>query len=44
LRRGDFFSKIWLVNALRPRILPLAVTLKRFFAPECDFILGITTA
>src|SRR5690242_8678390 len=32
---------MWLVNALRPRTLPVAVTLKRFLAPECVFILGI---
>jgi hypothetical protein len=32
---------MWLENARRPRTLPVAVNLKRFFAPECGFILGI---
>src|ERR1700689_188240 len=40
---GDFFSRMWLVKACRPRTLPVAVTLKRFFAPECVFILGIAS-
>src|ERR1700744_6614087 len=35
---------MWLVNECRPRILPEAVTLKRFLAPEWVFILGIATA
>ena len=43
LRLGDFFSSMWLVNALRPRTLPVAVTLKRFLAPEWVFIFGIAT-
>ena len=34
LRLGDFFSRMWLEYAGRPRTLPLAVTLKRFLAPE----------
>src|SRR6202050_1491752 len=38
---GDFFSRIWLVKAWRARTLPPPVTLKRFLAPECVFILGI---
>ena len=41
LRFGDFFSRMWVVNALRPRNLPVAVALKRFFAPEWVFIFGI---
>src|SRR5947209_13683161 len=41
LRFGDFFSRMWLENALRPRTLPVAVILKRFLAPECVFILGM---
>src|SRR5215210_6931367 len=40
-RFGDFFSRMWLVKACRPRTLPLAVSLKRFFAPEWVFIFGI---
>src|SRR6202035_2650067 len=40
---GDFFSRMWLVEGCRPRTLPVPVTLKRFFAPECVFILGITS-
>jgi len=38
---GDFFSRMWLVKGWRPRTLPEPVTLKRFFAPEWVFILGI---
>src|SRR5579875_1922071 len=41
LRLGGFFSRMWLVKAWRPRSLPVPVTLKRFFAPEWVFILGI---
>src|SRR4051812_44506050 len=40
-RFGDFFSRMWLVKAWRPRTLPFAVSLKRFFAPEWVFIFGI---
>src|SRR4051794_39185105 len=40
---GDFFSRMWLVNAWRPRTLPPAVTLKRFFVPEWVFIFGMTS-
>jgi hypothetical protein len=32
---------MWLVKECRPRTLPLAVNLKRFFAPEWVFIFGI---
>src|SRR4051812_17732893 len=35
LRLGDFFSRMWLEKACRACTLPFAVTLKRFFAPEC---------
>ena len=38
---GDFFSRMWLVKGCRPRTLPVPVTLKRFFAPEWVFILGM---
>ena len=41
LRFGDFFSRMWLENACRACSLPVAVFLKRFFAPEWDFILGM---
>src|SRR4051794_35143915 len=34
---------MWLVIAWRPRTLPLGVILKRFFAPEWVFILGMRT-
>ena len=30
------------IDRCRPRTLPLAVTLKRFFAPEWVFIFGMT--
>jgi hypothetical protein len=40
-RFGDFFSRMWLEYARRPRSLPLAVFLKRFLAPEWLFIFGI---
>jgi len=42
LRLGDFFVRIWLVNAFLRFTFPDAVVLKRFFAPLFDFILGIT--
>jgi hypothetical protein len=32
------------VKGWRPRTLPVPVTLKRFFAPECVFILGMVSA
>ena len=32
---------MWLDIALRARTFPFEVSLKRFFAPECVFILGI---
>jgi hypothetical protein len=35
---------MWVENARRPRILPVAVTLKRFLAPEWVFIFGIAAA
>ena len=38
---GDFFSRMWLDIAWRALSLPLPVFLKRFFAPEWDFILGM---
>jgi hypothetical protein len=41
LRLGDFFSRMWLEFAWRALSLPVAVFLKRFFAPECDFIFGM---
>jgi hypothetical protein len=41
LRFGDFFSRMWLENAWRALSLPVPVFLKRFLAPECDFIFGI---
>ena len=41
LRLGDFFSRMWLVKECRPRTLPLAVSLKRFLAPEWVFIFGM---
>jgi hypothetical protein len=41
LRLGDFFSRMWLELAWRALSLPVPVFLKRFFAPECDFIFGI---
>jgi hypothetical protein len=34
---------MWLENALRPRTFPVAVSLKRFLAPEWVFIFGIGT-
>ena len=41
LRLGDFFSRMWLVKECRPRTLPVAVSLKRFLAPEWVFIFGM---
>src|SRR5205807_1804850 len=41
LRFGDLCSSMWLVKECRARTFPPAVTLKRFCAPECVFILGI---
>jgi len=41
---GDFFSRMWLVKAWRALTLPLAVSLKRFLAPEWVFIFGIAEA
>jgi UDP-N-acetylglucosamine 2-epimerase (non-hydrolysing) len=40
-RFGDFFSRMWVEKARRPRSLPLAVLRKRFLAPEWVFIFGI---
>jgi hypothetical protein len=34
---------MWLENAWRAFTFPVAVTLKRFFAPEWVFIFGIAT-
>src|SRR5919204_1382731 len=42
-RLGDFFSRMWLELACRPWTLPLAVSLKRFFAPEWVFLFGMRT-
>lgn len=44
LRFGDFFSRMWLENACRALTLPLAVSLKRFLAPEWVFIFGMKAA
>src|ERR1700741_1516871 len=41
LRFGDFFSRMWLEYARRPRSLPVAVLRNRFLAPEWVFIFGI---
>jgi hypothetical protein len=38
---GDFFSRMCVEYAWRPRSLPLAVWRKRFLAPEWVFIFGI---
>src|ERR1039458_1382707 len=43
LRLGDFFSRMWLVKACRPLTEPVPVVLKRCFAPECVFILGMAS-
>src|SRR5438132_2021695 len=42
VRLLGFFSKRWLRNALRRRMRPLPVTLKRLAAPRWVFILGIS--
>ena len=42
-RLDDFCSRLWLEFARLPRSFPLADRLKRFFAPEWVFILGIGT-
>ena len=42
LRFGDFFSRMWLENACRALQLSGPVFLKRFFAPEWDFIFGMS--
>jgi hypothetical protein len=39
-RFGDFFSRMWLEYARRPRSLPVPVLRKRFLAPEWVFIFG----
>src|SRR4051812_1998582 len=41
VRLLGFFSSRWARNALRRRILPVPVTLKRLAAPRWVFILGI---
>ena len=41
IRFGDFFSRMWLENARRPRSFPRAVLRNRFLAPEWVFIFGI---
>jgi len=41
LRFGDFFSRMWLENARRPRSRPDAVLRNRFLVPEWVFIFGI---
>ncbi len=38
---ADFFSRMWLVLAWRALTLPLAVSSKRFLAPEWVFVLGM---
>ena len=40
-RLDDFLVRMWLLKALNRFTLPLAVSLKRFFAPLCVFIFGI---
>src|SRR6516164_7411788 len=35
---------MWVENARRPRTLPVAVSLKRFLAPEWVFVFGMGTA
>src|SRR3954470_20453983 len=44
LRFEFFLPRMWLLMACRARTLPLAVSLKRFLAPECVFCFGMTTA
>ncbi len=41
LRFAFFLPRMWLRIACLARTLPRAVSLKRFFAPECVFIFGI---
>ena len=41
-RLEDFLVRMWLLNAFIRLTLPVPVTLKRFFAPWCDFIFGMT--
>src|SRR5215210_3982053 len=43
LRLALFFPRLWLVKECRARSFPLAVFLKRFFAPEWVFIFGMRT-
>src|SRR3954452_14713105 len=43
-RLALFFWRMCVFIACRARTLPFAVSLKRFFAPEWVFILGMTTA
>src|SRR5205807_8766446 len=40
-RLAFFLPRMWLRMACRPRTLPRAVILKRFFAPECVFTFGM---
>src|SRR5437588_67109 len=42
LRLGDFFSRMWVEKARRPLTFPVAVTRKRFLAPEWVFIFGMS--
>src|SRR5688572_21630036 len=41
-RLDVFFVRMWLLKARRRETLPVPVTLKRFLAPLCDFIFGIS--
>jgi hypothetical protein len=41
LRLGDFFSRMWVEYARRPRSFPPAVLRNRFLVPEWVFIFGI---
>lgn len=41
LRFLDFFVRMWFLNACLRLIFPEAVFLKRFAAPEFDFIFGM---
>ena len=38
----DFLVRMWLLNACLRLILPVPVSLNRFFAPDIVFIFGIT--
>jgi hypothetical protein len=40
-RFGDFFSRMWLEYARRPRSFPLPVLRNRFLVPEWVFAFGI---